>query len=251
MREGSCSSEPVLLTISAAEQHFVSCRAGLRSHHKIQRLGKVSPETVANRKNVLLGIKPPKICYAVFDLNRKFCLSFHFPHPAFRPALHPTPTSRRNSFNRGGDRQHLLHLTAHGQHCVRRAGPRGLAAQLSSALPATPRPQGLRLWGLCCPRHAASVARGLGGMRPRCQAAVHGVCETPHDTAFEAKSTRSVSGSGRVCDAAPPSASGVPRSDSGSGGDTGVAVALSAAGSIGFFPRFPGRPTIQCSNSAI
>lgn len=165
MREGSCSSEPVLLTISAAEQHFVSCRAGLRSHHKIQRLGKVSPETAANRKNVLLGIKPPKICYAVFDLNRKFCLSFHFPHPSFRPALHPTPTSRRNSFNRGGDRQHLLHLTAHGQHCVRRAGPRGPAAQLSSALPATPRPQGLRLRGLCCPRHAASVARGLG-VRP-------------------------------------------------------------------------------------
>lgn len=171
--------------------------------------------------------------------------TFRTPHsgqlsirPRHRDGIHLTEV---------GDRQHLLHLTAHGQHCVRCAGPRDPAAQLSSALPATPRPQGLRLRGLCCPRHAASVARGLGGTGLRCQAAVRGVCETPHDTAFEAKSTRSVSGRGRVCDVA----SGVPRSDSGSGGDTGVAVALSAAESIGFFPRFPGRPTIQCSNSAI
>lgn len=98
-----------------------------------------------------------------------------------------------------------------------------------------------------------SSTRCLGGTGPRCQATVRGVCETPHDTAFEAKSTCSVSCWGRGCDVAPPSASGVPRSDSGSGGDTGVAVAPLATVScrkhwfLSTVPRTPNYPVFQFS----
>lgn len=93
MKEAT-ASESVLLTTSAAEKHFVTC-AGLRYCHKIQLLGKVFPETAANRKNFLLGIKLPKILYAVF-LKVLFVSTFSTPRSGQLSGQLSIPPQRRD-----------------------------------------------------------------------------------------------------------------------------------------------------------
>lgn len=90
MKEAT-ASESVLLTTSAAEKHF----AGLRYCHKIQLLGKVFPEIAANRKIFLLGIKLPKILYAVF-LKVLFVSTFSTPRSGQLSGQLSIPPQRRD-----------------------------------------------------------------------------------------------------------------------------------------------------------